>query len=113
MARVLLIEDDADQLRIRKLVLEAAGHNVAAAGSVQAATAAFDAGVEAVIMDLRLPREEDGLELIRRFRAASRHVRIIVLSGWMPDVASLPEASLVDAWAAKPVPSRKLLDLLI
>jgi DNA-binding response OmpR family regulator len=112
MAHVLLIEDDRDQLRIRKLMLEAAGHTVAAAESAEAAFSAFDSSVDAVIMDLRVPREEDGRDLIRRFRAVSRDVRIIVLSGWMPDFTSLPEAALVDAWAVKPLPSRKLLDLL-
>jgi CheY-like chemotaxis protein len=112
MSRILLVEDDPDQLSIRKLMLEAAGHTVAAADSAETAIAAFGAGVDAVVMDLRLPHTENGLELIRRFRGVSPRVRIIVLSGWMPDFFGLPEAGLVSAWAAKPVSSRKLLELL-
>jgi CheY-like chemotaxis protein len=112
MSRILLVEDDPDQLSIRRLMLEAAGHEVAAVCSAKAAAAAFDAGMDAVIMDLRLPRIEDGLELIRRFRGTSPGIRIIVLSGWVPELSSLPEAGLASVWAEKPTSSRKLLELL-
>jgi CheY-like chemotaxis protein len=113
MRSVLLVEDDRDQLEVRNLLLEAAGHRVAAAASAGAAYEAFcRSEPEVVVMDLRLPRTEDGLALIRRLRERSQTVRIIVLSGWVSDLAGLPESALIDRCLAKPVRSRQLLELI-
>lgn len=95
------------------MLLEAAGHRVAAAANAGAAYEAFCASEpDVVVMDLRLPRTEDGLALIRRLRERSRGVRIIVLSGWASDLAALPENTLVDSCLTKPVRSRHLLELI-
>jgi CheY-like chemotaxis protein len=100
MARILVVEDDADQLEMRKLILEQAGYEVVAA---QTASQALDRlpGCQVVVMDLRLPTPEDGLRLIE---AASGSAKIIVLSGADAE-APLP----VDEFLTKPCPSRKLL----
>ena len=76
MAVVLVVDDDAAALDIRKLVLERHGHVVVIAKDVNVARAAFlEKTPEVVITDLRLPDSEDGLALIREFRAASAKVR--------------------------------------
>jgi DNA-binding response OmpR family regulator len=113
MRSVLLVEDDHDQLEVRSMLLEAAGHRVAGAASAAAAYEAFcRSEPEVVIMDLRLPRTEDGLALIRRMRERSEAVRIIVLSGCPSDLTGLPESALVDSCLMKPARSRQLLDLI-
>ncbi len=113
MRSVLLVEDDRDQLEVRTLLLQAAGHRVTPVMTAAAAYEAFRRSEpEVVVMDLRLPRAEDGLALIRRLREQSQAVRIIVLSGWAPDLAGLPESGLADCCLAKPVRSRQLLDLI-
>ena len=113
MARILLVEDDRDQLVVRRLVLETAGAEVLAARSAAAAWRAFCAAEpDIVVMDLRLPRSEDGLALIRKLRQRSVAVRIIVLSGWTADLAGRPERALVDECLAKPIRSRQLLALI-
>jgi len=55
MARVLVVEDDAQQLGMRCMVLRAAGHEVTAAQSPAAAIDSFrDHRPDIVVMDLRL-----------------------------------------------------------
>ena len=100
MARILVVEDDPGQLEVRKLILEQAGYEVVTS---QDASNAIEnlAGCQLVLMDYRIPTEEDGLRLIR---AASGLARIVVLSGAQPDVP-LP----VDEFLTKPFSSRKLL----
>ncbi len=100
MARILVVEDDALQLEIRKQILEHAGHQVVCAGSVAEALDLWS-GSSVVLMDLRIPRREDGLRLIH---AIAGRARIIVLSGAEPD-----PALAVDEFLRKPCPSKRLL----
>lgn len=110
MPCVLLVEDDPDQLEIRRLLLEAAGYDVETAQTPAAARERFRASQPAlVLMDLRLPRAEDGLSLIEHLRERSPAVPIIVLSGWASDLAGLAESGRADRCLAKPVRSRELL----
>ncbi len=79
MARLLVVDDDAEQLGLRCLVLRNAGHDVVPAQSRTAALASFQAHrPDLVVMDLRLPRTEDGLELLQDLGAEAR---VVVLSG--------------------------------
>jgi len=100
MARILVVEDDAIQLEMRKQILEHAGHQVMAAQNASEALEQWT-GCPIVVMDLRIPEHEDGLRLIRAIGGAAR---IIVLSGGELD-PSLP----VDEFLNKPCPSRRLL----
>ena len=113
MARVLLVDDDAAALDLRKLILEREGHQVSAASDPDHARALF-AGAEPqiAIVDLRLPEAANGLALIRDFRAASPGVRIVVLSGWPLDLEGTPEAAMVNLVLAKPIRTATLIDAL-
>ncbi len=113
MRRVLLVDDDPDQLAVRKLVFETAGYSVDTALSAPAAVdAAAAAPPDIVVMDLHLPRAEDGLELIRKLRNEAAPVRIVVLSGFASELAGTPEAAMVDACVSKPATSSKLVRTL-
>jgi DNA-binding NtrC family response regulator len=113
MARVLLVDDDTDQLEIRKLLVEQAGHQVQVAENAAAAEAVCLAmAPQLVVMDLRLPRAEQGLGLIRALRRAAPGVRIVVLAGWPADLSESPEAGMVDLLLPKPVHTRRLLDAI-
>jgi DNA-binding response OmpR family regulator len=103
--RVLVVDDDAAALEIRRLVIERRGHSVILAGNAADARAAFAAGCDAVVLDLRLPDVEDGLRLIREFRA----VRVVVLCGNRGDIDGRAEAQMVAAILEKPVRSEVLL----
>jgi CheY-like chemotaxis protein len=105
MARILVVEDDASQLEIRKQILEHAGHQVIAAQDVSEALERWADGPgvpPVVVMDLRIPEPEDGLRLIQEIAGKAR---IIVLSGGPVD-PTLP----VDEFLTKPCPSKRLLE---
>ena len=113
MARILLIDDDPDQIEIRKLVLETEAHQVFPASSPTIALEAFDAlPPNIVLMDLRLPRAEDGLELVLQLRSRSADVPIVVLTGWPGDLKHHPARKLITSVLSKPVRTFALLSLL-
>ena len=113
MRSLLLVDDDREGLEIRRLIFEHEGYDVTVATGVSAARTAFsNHAPEFVVLDLRLPRAEDGLALIREFRAHTPGVRIIVLSGWTADLKGRPESAMADAVLAKPVRSEKLIRTL-
>ena len=106
MARVLVVDDDAAGLEIRRLVLERHGHSVATARHAEEARAAFQASPpDVVLLDLRLPEVADGLALIREFHS----VRIVVLSGNRADLDGRPEAAMVAEILTKPARTEALL----
>jgi CheY-like chemotaxis protein len=110
MPKLLLVEDDPDQLEIRTLILEQAGHHVYGAASGPEALALARAEQPAlVVMDLRLPRTADGVALITALGALTPAPRIVVLSGWTADLATAPE---VDAVLSKPVRTPELIHLI-
>ncbi len=113
MAQVLVVDDDPDQTEIRALILEKFGHAVRTAGSVREAVEEFRNGEpDVVVMDLRLPRSEDGAELIRALRRLSASVPILVISGWPEDLASRPEAQMIDRILRKPIRTQDLVGYL-
>ena len=103
MARILVVEDDADQLAVRKLILEQAGYEVTGAQTAAEGIGHLE-GCKVVLMDLRIPTVEEGMRLID---AASGSARIVVLSGADADGA-LP----VDEFLSKPCSSKKLLETI-
>lgn len=97
MGRVRIVEDDRDQRELRGMLLEAKGHTVVE----------DDAEAEVVVMDLRIPTMEAGLERIRALRGMDK--KVVVLSGATRDLKGRPEEAMVDAILDKPCPSGILL----
>lgn len=113
MPRLLLVDDDHDGVEIRRLIFERAGYDVFVKRTVDGARRVFtETSPEIVLIDLRLPLLEDGLALIREFRAQNPALKIVVLTGMASDLEGRPEALLVDAVLAKPLRSEKLLQAL-
>ena len=113
MARVLLVDDDAAALDLRKVILEREGHQITIASEPASARLLFaKAQPESVVLDLRLPEATDGLGLIREFRTVAPEVRIIVLAGWPLDLEGTPEAQMVNLVLAKPIRTATLVDAL-
>ena len=113
MARVLLVDDDAPALELRKLILEREGHDVSIATTPAAARKLFaETPPDTIVLDLRLPEPTDGLSLIRAFRSASPSVRIIALCGWPPDLEGTPESQMVNVVLAKPTRTATLISTL-
>jgi two-component system NtrC family sensor kinase len=113
MLRVLVVDDDAQHLGIRKLLLEAAGHQVAVAEDAPAARRLLaELHPDAMVMDLCLPKLKDGLGLIRWVDEQRLAARIIVLSGWTEELCDLPEEKLVACVLGKPVRNEHLLEAI-
>jgi DNA-binding response OmpR family regulator len=117
MPRILVIDDDAVQLDLKKQVLESAGHEVDIALTVsQTVRRLGNVGTEMVMMDLRLPNalgepdSQEGIALIRRIRELGYGGPLIVLCGWPEDLYGQPEERMVSRILVKPVKTRELLD---
>jgi two-component system response regulator RegA len=114
MAKVLLVDDDAPALELRKLILERQGHEVSVATDATKARALFsELHPTHIVLDLRLPDLADGLSLIRAFRTASPNVRIIALCGWPPDLEGTPESQMVNMVLTKPIRTAALVSALL
>ena len=109
---VLIVDDDPSQLRLWTLILAAAGHDVRTAGSRREAQVELaERAPDVLLMDLRMPRTEDGFALIRA--AATCPGKIVVLSGWPEDLEGRPEAAQVARVLLKPIRTAALLEALV
>jgi DNA-binding response OmpR family regulator len=79
---VLIADDDADHRELITLLLVRLGHDVVAAADAESAQRAVDAGgIDAVLLDVRMPGSS-GIELCRRLRTApaTAHLPIMLVS---------------------------------
>jgi response regulator NasT len=113
MCRLLVADDDVQQLGIRKLLLQAAGHEVAVAQDAPEARRLLEElRPDVLVMDLRLPKLKDGLSLIRCVDEQRLAAKIIVLSGWTEELCDLPEEKLVSRVLGKPIRNVHLLEAI-
>jgi CheY-like chemotaxis protein len=111
MARVLIVDDNALNLKLVAYLVRSQGHDVDTAGDADTALAAIRAHKPAVIlMDLQLPGL-DGLELTRRIKndAATRDIAIIAVTAYAMkgDRERALEAGC-DDYVSKPIDTRAL-----
>lgn len=110
-ARILVVDDDADMLRLLCLRLKAAGYEVLAAGSAEVALAELDlARPQLVLSDVRLPGR-DGLALFDEVRARHPWLPVILLTahGSIPDAVEAT-ARGVFTYLTKPYDGKELLE---
>jgi CheY-like chemotaxis protein len=119
MSRILVADDDAVQLDLRKQVLEVAGYQVEIAFSARQTVRRLEiAPADLVILDLRFPNAlgepdaREGIALIRRIRDLGCKAPVIVLSGWPEDLYGQPEEQLVSRILLKPVRTCDFLDAI-
>jgi len=109
--RLLVVDDDADMLRLLSLRLTAAGYRVSALGSAEAALAQLDIErPQLVLSDVRLPGQ-DGLALFDAIRARHPSLPVILLTahGTIPDAVEAT-ARGVFTYLTKPYDGKELLD---
>lgn len=113
MSRILVVDDDAEQLRLRRMILTKHGHEVTAAASAgEALRLCREHEPRCVLMDLRMPTAEDGLELIRGIKSASPETGVVVLTGWADDIEGKPERGMVEEVFVKPAKIERILAAL-
>lgn len=110
-ALVLIVDDDADLLRLLSMRLGAAGYRVATADSAEAALAQLALQrPQLVISDVQLPGA-DGLALFDRIRAQHPALPVILLTahGSIPDAVAAT-ARGVYTYLTKPFDGKQLLE---
>ncbi|HSR40556.1 MAG TPA: response regulator, partial [Longimicrobiales bacterium] len=110
---ILVVDDDADHLRVICDKLEHAGFEVTGADDAEAALARIQKADPAVILtDLRLPGM-NGLELLERVRSDMDGVDVVVMTGH-EDMTSAVEAMKKGAfdYLVKPIGLSELEDLV-
>ncbi len=110
-ARLLVVDDDADMLRLLAMRLGAAGYQVTSVGSAEAALSQLDIErPQLVLSDVRLPGR-DGLALFDEIRARHPSLPVILLTahGTIPDAVEAT-ARGVFTYLTKPYDAKELLE---
>ena len=110
-ARVLVVDDDADMLRLLAMRLGSAGYQVTSVGSAEAALAQLDIErPQLVLSDVRLPGR-DGLALFDEIRTRHPSLPVILLTahGTIPDAVEAT-ARGVFTYLTKPYDAKELLE---
>lgn len=112
--KILLVDDDGDQLEVRSLLLHHYGfESVCAAEPLSALQLAREQQPAIAVIDLRLPRERDGLALLSELKQQFPGMGVIVLTGSDPGrLSRLPEMESVSRLIAKGAGPRTLLSAL-
>lgn len=113
MSTVLIVDDNAANLKLAQLVLEKAGHRVLAADDGEAGLrAAREHRPALIVMDVQMPGL-DGLAATRLLRAdpANAGIKVLALSAlaMKGDAERILEAGC-DAYLAKPFRYQDLID---
>ncbi len=110
-AHLLVVDDDADMLRLLTMRLTAAGYRVSAVSSAEAALSQLDIErPQLVLSDVRLPGK-DGLALFDDIRSQHPSLPVILLTahGTIPDAVEATERG-VFTYLTKPFDGKGLLD---
>lgn len=113
MAQIMVVDDESDMRLALKNVLSAAGHDVEEAADGPTALARVEkGGLDAVLLDMRLPGM-DGKEILRRLRALNASLPVIMVTGY-GDVDSAVDVVKLGAshYIAKPFSNKELTDAL-
>ncbi len=110
MARILLVDDDAELLDAVSMAFEDAGHSVqTAADGLRAQALLRRDGADVMVCDVNMPGL-DGFSLCRRLREAGETIPIILLTSRDDEVDEALGLELgADDYMAKPFSSRVLL----
>lgn len=115
MARVLVVEDNAANLKLVTFILESASHTVTPAADAEAGlTIARDEHPDLILMDIQLPGM-DGLQATALLKAddATKHIPVIALTALaMKGDEERIRAAGCDAYIAKPLAYRELLAMI-
>ncbi len=112
MATVLIVEDNAANMKLAKFLLESAGHTVLGATDAEAGlTLARDEQPNLILMDIQLPGM-DGLEAtaLLKLGDATRDIPVIALTALaMKGDEERIRAAGCDGYIAKPLAYRDFL----
>ena len=115
MARILVIEDNATNMRLATFLLQSAGHSVRAAKDAETGlTLAREEHPDLILMDIQLPGM-DGLEATGQLKRddATRAIPVIALTSLaMKGDEERIRAAGCDGYIAKPLAYRDFLTVI-
>lgn len=98
---ILLVDDNRQGLIARRSLLQELGYNISTATSGDEALELFaKQNFDVVVTDFKMPRM-DGIELIKRIRAAQTGTRIILLSGFVEPLGLTEQSTGADVVITK------------
>lgn len=109
--RVLLIEDNDDDMRLARHELEQAGHTVIEARRPELGLAlAYEHAPQAILCDLGFPGDTDGYDFAQRVKddPQLRHIPTFALTGGRGHIAQARAAQVFDGVLEKPLDARVL-----
>jgi DNA-binding response OmpR family regulator len=110
MRRILLVEDDAEAVRMLGYALRENGYEVATAATgyiAQAEVARRDPDL--ILLDLFLSGGMNGGEFLAEYRRSGGRAKVIVISG-AARADPIARDLVVDEWFAKPFELERLLE---
>ena len=111
MAKILIVEDNAANMKLACLLLENAGHTTLSAVDAEIGlTLARSEGPDLILMDIQLPGM-DGLALTRQLKAdpTTRDIFVVALTAYaMKGDSERVLAAGCDGYIAKPIDTRAL-----
>jgi DNA-binding response OmpR family regulator len=112
--KILVADDDLDQLTMRCLLLERSGFETLQATDATSALALAETEKpECAVVDLNFPNEESGFRLVRDLKALDAAIRLVLLTGARPGVvAGRSEAPLIEKVVEKGLGSANLVRTL-
>jgi two-component system phosphate regulon response regulator PhoB len=112
--KVLVAEDDQDQLSIRSMLLRQNGFDpLEAADYPSAVRVARSQKPECALIDLRLPTEELGFRLVRELKRLNSAIHVVLLTGGnFGQLSQRSEKDLVDDIVVKGSSSADLIKKL-
>jgi len=107
---LLCIDDEADGLEVRKMVLESAGYSVLTAGGGKSGLEIFIAEcVDLVVLDYAMP-EMNGFDVAVEMKRIRPGIPILMLSAYFPVPPEVLQ--VVDAYATKGESPVRLFELV-
>jgi len=111
---VLIVDDDEDILSSIDLVMRAEGANTRTVTDGNAALAAFDeGGLDAVVLDMMLPKRSGFVVLERLKKLGNPPVVVMITANMGKRHMAYAQDLGVDAYLVKPVPLQRLVDTVI
>lgn len=116
MARILVIDDEPELVKVVGEILELAGHETLTATDVKTGMVLFDANpIDLVITDI-LMLEQGGLEMIKQVQSRSRGTKVVAMSGMgqgrLNELLKTGGVFGVDTFMMKPFTLQELLDIV-
>jgi len=113
--KLLIIDDDFNQCKTLKQILDAKGYQTfTAAGSQEALKLVAETDFDIVLTDLILKGDKNGVEIFKEMKKIKPNIKVMLFTGYGPEEEQhlLMESQLegmLDEWLRKPIEPEELI----